>query len=287
MLEFKSMKKITILLSTIFTIGIVTSCDNEAKREQEYATLLEKEYPEFLTSERAKKYKERYELLQSVTKQIENEAPAKPEAKAPAVKLCFTPDDEYNLTKKEKNPTKSIKTFEEYTNLSPQINAVIVGTFFQSEFFAKKSFDGEQQLHAAYLALDKDAFLKECQSDRTENWYAYQEFSKARVQMDKLNNSKYFVILKETKYQLPEEVKGQDAYTSGEFAATLYVYDIAAKQIVYATDIRAENSDSVEYGANTDMNTVKDDLLYNAQAKIEQALDSAMGVNGITPLYTR
>jgi hypothetical protein len=281
------MQKISAILC-LFILGSLWGCGNgnkaeQEKREQQYAHLLEEEYDAFLTSERYNTFKQRYELLCDLTQRIDNDSAfITSENLTRTDSLCFIPTTNWDTIPRE----ISFMTFDKYINQSAEVTAVIVYNWFDEKREHNDKFSNEFELHEAYEALDKEAYLKKCYAADSSSEWAYLSFCDARVYMDNLNHCKYFVILKTFEVNdhilLPHSEAGD--YISGGYEGMMYVYNIAQQQMETVLGFTVGNSSTITMtnGRQVD-ETFRKDLRENLQKKMRSILDSAYGVKGDLP----
>jgi|GEM_PF-5739126 len=266
----------------ILTSLILFSCGgkqptSQNKKNQEDKALFEKEYAEFKDSPRYKEYESRYEDLCRLADEtylmdllVSDKSPIMD-------KLCFEPPYNENQDFYDKH---ELRKHEE-------VNAVIVSSqFCRGEKDMGNTFVSEMDLHQAANALNKSKFIAQCQKTDSSASYLLEQFTRAKFQMDMVNNAKYFLTLKvkeKSKWQI--FANGQQQYAPGFFSATIYVYNVGTKRVQHELHFTAMNSGTIS-GEEVAMDAYfRENMQSSISSQMKNALDSVIGVKGNLPTF--
>jgi len=260
---------------SFFSCGNKKSAE-ENKQTKEYARF-EQEYGEFKDSPRYKEYESRYEDLCRLADETYLMDLLVSDPSPITDRLCFEPpynenqnfDDKHELRKHE------------------EVNAVIVSSqFCRGEENIGNTFISEMDLHQAANALNKDKFIAQCQKIDSSASYLLDQLTRAKFQMDMVNNAKYFLTLKvkeKSKWQI--FANGQQQYTPGFLSATIYVYNVQTKRVQYELHFTAMNSGTIS-GEEVAMDAYfRENMQSSISSQMRNALDSAIGVKGNLPTF--
>jgi len=282
------MKKIFVY--SLFLTLPFAACNNDSNSlEHQYSALFEKEYAELGNSERYKTYMERYKLLIALSEEV-NQADKITIGSEEAVDtLCFIPPTEEDLQMDKELDLKmagknEAMPFSSYINLSKDVNATIIAEGFSQNSSSLASFRDEPELHLLSNMLERSEYITSTKADSAE---IYNSFCKHLILMDRVNNSRYILILKElVNVSAGYEEENGDEFESGVYAGMVYVYDIEKKKFINALPIGGANSDTVEGKQSSIEFSINSDLNANIEKGIKQGLEEKFGLRGeVTGFY--
>jgi len=290
----------------ISIIGLIfSSCNNDAnkvKLEKEYADQFEKEYTDLLNSQRWKQFSQNYAKLCDVTKMIDN-ADSLPVSDSSGItfNLCFvSPNEEAahikNLTnerqymKNRSAQEPQIKVFSTYDNFSKDVNAILVGSLFYRNADSARLVVDEYEVHWAFLAGNKEKYIKLTQQINKSMQNTYHQFCDSRIKMDELNNCRYIVVIKTTG-MVKVDVKYSDGstgiFTTGSMKGIIYVYDLKTDKMQKAILVEAANSDNLQVNKKEGPSKgLKQNLKRNYNWALNKALKENFTISGSIPVIS-
>lgn len=289
------MNKHKILLS-LLCILFLPACKNRQQTheelDKEYSKAFDKEYAEFLQSERLKTFYKNFETVNKLVALTElNDSMPVLDSTAPVGTLCFVPEREaaaaWERSEKEDialndGEVKPI-LFKDYQDYSADVNAIIVDADFAGRYQQRHLFPiGYELQDIARLGKERKTFDDDYGYSGGEQ---YQQFCRLQQAMKRLEHCKYLLVIKVAVGQQGELLSSSLAsgsFNMGFRYAFISVFDMRTGTLLRRLPVVATNSEQVQVEQNSEnaSEKINEDLDRNFTQEVRKVIEKNFKIKG-------